>query len=58
VEIPAVEPALNDGEVARIFLEATGSQRFPTKRAAIKAVADRLRLPVKSVYAALERAKN
>lgn len=54
----AVPASVSDSEVARIFGELTKSAQVSSRRAALKAVAERTGLSVKSVYAALERAKN
>jgi 16S rRNA (cytidine1402-2'-O)-methyltransferase len=45
-------------EIARVFGEMTKSAGLPSRRAAVKAVADRLGLSSRAVYEALERAKN
>jgi 16S rRNA (cytidine1402-2'-O)-methyltransferase len=51
-------PMLSDQEVATAFGEVTKSPHTATRRDAVKAVAERLGLSPKAVYAALERAKN
>jgi predicted transcriptional regulator YheO len=45
-------------EIQQIFGELTKSAMLPSRRAAIKAVADRLGLSARAVYEALERVKN
>ena len=48
----------NDAEIQRIFGDLTESAALPSRRAAVKAVAQRLGLPTRAVYEALERVKN
>jgi 16S rRNA (cytidine1402-2'-O)-methyltransferase len=50
--------APTDVEIQQIFGELTKSAMLPSRRAAIKAVADRLGLSARAVYEALERVKN
>jgi 16S rRNA (cytidine1402-2'-O)-methyltransferase len=49
--------SVEDVRVAAIFGELTESGQFTSRRAAIRATAERLHLPTKTVYDALERAK-
>jgi 16S rRNA (cytidine1402-2'-O)-methyltransferase len=52
-------PQPDDSEIARVFGEMTNNGAAAgSRRQAVKAVAERLGLPVKTVYDALERAKN
>ena len=46
-----------DEEVAELFSQITENAALGSRRAVVKAVADELGVPVRSVYAALERAK-
>jgi 16S rRNA (cytidine1402-2'-O)-methyltransferase len=48
---------LSDVEIAREFGHMTATGRSASKREAVKKLADRLGLPVKAVYASLERTK-
>jgi 16S rRNA (cytidine1402-2'-O)-methyltransferase len=47
-----------DAEVAAIFCDLTKSGQYESRRATVRAVAERLALSTKAVYQALERAKN
>ena len=51
------QPPPNDSEIALLFGQITDSKDVVSRRAAMKTVADELGLPVRTVYAALERAK-
>ena len=51
------KPIVTDAEIAALFGQLTVADS-PTRRAAVKSVAERLSLPVRAVYAALERAKS
>lgn len=55
---PLVETQVDADKIAARFGEMTELRQFPSRRAAIKAVAEDLDLPAKTVYNALERAKN
>jgi 16S rRNA (cytidine1402-2'-O)-methyltransferase len=46
-----------DDEIGRVFGRLTKSTTFSTRRAAVRAVAEHLGVPVKTVYEALERQK-
>lgn len=50
--------AMDDSSIAVLFGELTKSGAASSRRGIVKAVAERLGLPVKTVYDALERAKN
>jgi 16S rRNA (cytidine1402-2'-O)-methyltransferase len=52
------ETPIDAARVADVFGEITNNLRPPSRRAAIKAVAERLGMSPKAVYDALERAKN
>jgi hypothetical protein len=51
-------PDADDATIAAVFGDLTNNMAAGTRRDVVKAVAKRLRLPTKTVYEALERAKN
>ena len=53
----ASSQAAQDAEVVRVFGEMTKTDMYDSKRSAVKAVAERLGLPSRAVYSALERSK-
>jgi 16S rRNA C1402 (ribose-2'-O) methylase RsmI len=56
-ETSGAASAVPDAEIAALFGQMTDSG-LPTRRAAVKSVAQRLSLSPKAVYAALERVKS
>jgi 16S rRNA (cytidine1402-2'-O)-methyltransferase len=53
----SVQATLPDEEITRVFGQMTDEGRFASRRDAVRAIADRLGLTPRAVYAALERSK-